>query len=171
MKSFIIVLLFIGITSGAYSQEKGRLDIIELPEIVIKRAGTDFSVYIPKKSTDSKINTLQEKFIAYDLGKDFEGFEEYLVTMRLKKGILAATYNANGKLIRVVENYKNVQLPSQVIYSIYAKFPQWRIINDKFLYTQEDGDIIKNQYNIKIKNGNEMRRLVVLSDGEIIKGL
>lgn len=84
---------------------------------------------------------------------------------------MAATYNEKGKLIRVVENYKNVILPSQVIYSIYKNFPEWTIVNDKFLYTQTDGDIVKKQYNVKIKKNDDIRKLVVRPDGEIVKGL
>jgi hypothetical protein len=178
MKSFIIALLFLGFTSHSYSQkqpqkekEEGSLEMINLPEIVIKRAGADFSIYIPDRNPDNRVKKLEEKFIAYDLGKDYEGYEEYLLTMNIKKGTLAATYNEKGKLIRVVENYKGVILPSRVIYSIYKRFPQWSIVNDKFVYSQEEGDIIKKQYNIKIKKGKEVRRLVVHSDGEIVRGL
>jgi len=176
MKSFIIILLFVGLTTSSYSQKKtqkeeGSMEVINLPEIVIKKAGKDFSVYIPDQNPDKTVRRLEEKFIAYDLGKDYEGNEEYLLTMTIKGGILAATYNENGKLIRVVENYRNVVLPSKVIFSIYKKFPEWKIVNDKFLYTQEDADIIKKQYNIRIKKGKEVRRLVVRPDGEIIKGL
>lgn len=178
MKSFIIILLFLGVSTTMYSQKKpqkekeeGSMEMIDLPEIVIKKAGADFSVYIPDKNPDKSVRTLQEKFIAYDLGKDYEGSETYLLTMKLKKGILAATYNEKGKLIRVVENYKNVVLPSKVIFSVYKRFPEWTIVNDRFLYTQEEGDILKKQYNIKIKKGKEVRRLVVHSDGEIVRGL
>ena len=147
------------------------MDVINLPEIVIKKAGADFSVYIPDKNPDSNIKRVEEKFIAYDLGKDNEGYDEYLLVMQIKKGTLAATYDEKGKLIRVVENYKNVILPSQVIYSVYKKFPGWKIVNDKFLYTQEEGDIIKKQYNLKIKKNKDVRRLTVRPNGEIVKGL
>jgi alpha-L-fucosidase len=176
MKSFIIFLLFFGFLSSSYSQKKppkegGKMDVISLPEIVIKKAGADFSVYIPDKNPDSNIKRVEEKFIAYDLGKDNEGYDEYLLVMQIKKGTLAATYDEKGKLIRVVENYKNVLLPSQVIYSVYKKFPGWTIVNDKFLYTQEEGDIIKKQYNLKIKKNKDVRRLTVRPNGEIVKGL
>ena len=147
------------------------MDVISLPEIVIKKAGADFSVYIPDKNPDSNIKRVEEKFIAYDLGKDNEGYDEYLLVMQIKKGTLSATYDEKGKLIRVVENYKNVLLPSQVIYSVYKKFPGWTIVNDKFLYTQEEGDIIKKQYNLKIKKNKDVRRLTVRPNGEIVKGL
>ena len=176
MKSFIIFLLVFGYLTSSYSQKKppneeGKMDVINLPEIVIKKAGADFSVYIPDKNPDSNIKRIEEKFIAYDLGKDNEGYDEYLLVMQIKKGTLAATYDEKGKLIRVVENYKNVILPSQVIYSVYKKFPGWKIVNDKFLYTQEEGDIIKKQYNLKIKKNKEVRKITVRPNGEIVKGL
>lgn len=176
MKTFILILLFLGLAASSYSQKKtekeeGKMDIINLPEIVIKKAGADFSVYVPDDNPDPNVRRIEEKFVAYDLGKDYEGNEEYLVTMETKKGTLAATYNENGKLIRVVENYKNVILPSKVIYSIYKNFPVWTIVNDKFLYTQTEGDIVKKQYNVKIKKGKDIRKLVVRPDGEIVKGL
>ena len=174
MKSFIIFLLVFGYLTSSYSQKKppkeeGKMDVINLPEIVIKKAGADFSVYIPDKNPDSNIKRIEEKFIAYDLGKDNEGYDEYLLVMQIKKGTLAATYDEKGKLIRVVENYKNVILPSQVIYSVYKKFPGWKIVNDKFLYTQEEGDIIKKQYNLKIKKNKEVRKITVRPNGEIVK--
>jgi hypothetical protein len=170
MKALIVILFIsIGIVSNAQETEKGKIKIEELPGVVIKRVGTDFSVYVPDNNPDQRVKIIEEKFIAYDLGKDAEGYEEYLVVMEVKNGSLTATYNENGKLIRVVEEFKNVRLPSEVIYSVYRTYPGWAIVNDKFLYTQEDGDIIKKQYNIKIKKDKETIKLVVRPNGEILK--
>jgi hypothetical protein len=170
MKSLIIIILLsFSFTALAQVTEKGKIKIEELPGVVIKRVGTDFSVYVPDNNPDQRVKIVEEKFIAYDLGKDAEGAEEYLVVMEVKNGSLSATYNENGKLIRVVEEFKNVRLPSDVIYSIYRTYPGWTIVNDKFLYTQEEGDIIKKQYNVKIKKDKEIIKLVVHPNGEIIK--
>ena len=170
MKSLIIIILLsFSLTALAQVTEKGKIKIEELPGVVIKRVGTDFSVYVPDNNPDQRVKIVEEKFIAYDLGKDAEGAEEYLVVMEVKNGSLSATYNENGKLIRVVEEFKNVRLPSDVIYSIYRTYPGWTIVNDKFLYTQEEGDIIKKQYNVKIKKDKEIIKLVVRPTGEIIK--
>jgi hypothetical protein len=169
MKTFIIILVFLAVTASSYSQDTGKIKIEELPEVIIKRAGKDFSVYLPSNSPDQRVKTVEQKFIAYDLGKDAEGAEEYLVLMQVKNGSLAATYDDKGKLIRVVENFKNVKLPSQVIYSVYRTYPGWTIVNDKFLYTQEKGDVTKKQYNIKIKKDKDVVKLVVKPNGEIVK--
>ena len=170
MKSLIIIfILTITIAANGQVTEKGKIKIEELPGVVIKRVGTDFSVYIPDNNPDQRVKMVEDQFIAFDLGKGAEGFEEYLVVMEAKNGSLTATYNENGKLVRVIENFKNVRLPSEVIYSIYRTYPGWSIVNDSFLYTQEDGDIINKQYNIKIKKDKEVVKLVVRPNGEILK--
>ncbi|SDW86393.1 hypothetical protein [Flavobacterium degerlachei] len=176
MKSFIIALLLLGLTTTSYSQDKTKKDVEEgiikmeeLPAVVIKRVGTDFSIYLPDNNPDQDVRRLEEKFIAYDIGKDYEGSENYLLLMQTKDGSLSATYNENGKLIRVVENYKNVRLPNEVIYSIYRTYPDWTIVNDKYLYTQEEGDILKKQYNLKIKKDKQTLRLTVRPNGDILK--
>ena len=176
MKSFLVALLVLGLTNLSYSQDKmdkdseeGAIAMEKLPAVVIKSAGKDFSVYIPDRNPDEKVRKLEDSFIAYDLGKDYEGYETYLVYMEIKGGTLTAKYNETGKLISVVENYKGVKLPSKVIYSIYKEYPGWEIVNDKYLYSQEEGDVVKKQYNLKIKKDKETRKLVVHADGEILK--
>lgn len=177
MKTFIITLLFLGLTLPSYSQvdmvkketQEGPIAVEELPAVVIKRAGKDFSIYIPDKNPDKDVQQLEQKFVAYDVGKDYEGYENYLLIMETDKGSLSATYNQNGKLVRVIEKYENVRLPNEVIFSIYRMYPEWTIVNDKFLYSQSDGDIIHKVYNLKIEKGKQTLRLKVKPDGTILK--
>ena len=177
MKSFIITMLFLGLAMSTFSQEKkttiyredGLMKVVDLPAVVINRIGADFSIYIPDNHPDMDVRRLEEKFIAYDIGTAYEGAESYLLIMETKNSSLSATYNGKGKLIRVVENYKNIRLPNEVLYSIYKTYPDYTIVNDRYLYTQEEGDILKKQYNIKIKNGRRMLKLTVHSNGDIVK--
>lgn len=174
MKSFIVILFFLSLVPVSYSQVtkdtvNGNIKMIELPPVVIKSAGKDFSVYLPDNNPDLDVRNLEAKFVAYDVGKDYEGYEEYLVIMETKKGSLNATYNEKGKLTRVIENYKDVKLPSSVIYAIYKAYPGWQIVNDKFLYSQKEGDVLKKEYNIRIKKDKEIRKLIVNADGVITK--
>lgn len=174
MKAIILFLLVsfstIGFTQTTNNNENEDLKIEELPEIVLKKIGEDFSVYLPDRNPDMDVRQLQDYFIAYELGKDFEGYDNYLVIMQNAKGTLTATYNHKGKLIKVVEKYENVRLPGSVIYSVIKKFPDWGIVDDKYMYTQTDGDVLKKQYKVKIKKGRETKRLLVTPNGEILKG-
>ena len=114
---------------------------------------------------DEKYNIFKNRFNIINLVQCGKCSRSLLARYATMKG----QYDENGKLTRIVENYKNVILPTQVIYSIYKAYPKWTIVNDKFLYTQEAGDVIKKQYNVKIKKDNEVKRIVIKSDGEILK--
>lgn len=177
MKTIVLILLCI--TSLAFSQNKNtlsdlnndNLELRELPEIVLKRIGNDFSIYLPDRHPDLNVQQMQDFFIAYDIGKDYEGYEAYLVIMKNDKGTLTAKYNQNGKLINVIEKYENIILPNEVLYSVTKTFPGWDIINDKYLYAQSEGQIDKKEYAIKIKKEKKTKRLLLSSNGEILKGL
>ena len=175
MKAFLFLLLFFSLTTTSFSQgqnvnsKEGEIKMTDLPAVVIKSVGKDFSVYLPDRNPDENIKALQEKFISYNLGKDYEGYDEYLVVLECPKGSLSATYNKNGKLTHVIENYENIQLPGKVIYSIYKEYPGWTIVKDKFLYTQKEGNNEKKEYNLKIKKDNSVLKIVVKPNGEIIQ--
>ncbi len=175
MKSLVIVALILGTVNLSFSQDKMKkesedenIKIENLPTVVIKSAEKDFSIYLPDNNPDKDVRKLQERFIAYDLGKDYEGFERYLVIMYIDEGTLTAKYNEHGKLINVVEKYKNINLPDKVIYSIYKNYPEWTVVDDKYLYSQKEGDILKKQYDLKIKKGNLTKKITLKPDGEII---
>lgn len=175
MKSIVLILVFFGFTTFGFSQaladdgnDVTTLKMEELPEVVIKNAGKDFSVYFPDKTSDPTVRQLQEKFIAYNLGKDYAGYDNYLVIMESKNGTLTATYNENGKLVHVIENYKDIKLPSAVIYAVYKNYPDWEIVNDKFTYSQVEGKVDKKEYTVKLKKDREVVKLSIKSDGEIV---
>jgi hypothetical protein len=175
MKKIIMTLLFSGFVTSSYSQyhqKKGSgpdAGSSETEELITKNTASNLSVYIPNKNPDGKVRGLQQKFFDYAPGKEYEGAKSYVVTMKIKNGSLAATYNGQGKLTTVVENYENVKLPNTVVYTILQKFPKWEIINDTFLYTQEHGNVMKNQYSIKIKKEHEIRKLTVHANGELLE--
>lgn len=174
MKTFIITLLFLGSSISSYSQDttQKETDIIntdELPAVVIKNAGEAFSIYLPDNHPDKDVRELQKKFIAYDIGKDYEQYENYLLVLEANSGTLAAKYNSKGKLLGVVENYKGIRLPKEVIYSTYKAYPEWKIVNNKYLYTQREGDILKKQYLLTIKKDDKTRMLTVHANGNILK--
>jgi hypothetical protein len=166
-------------TSLVFSQNRNNLsdlnndnlELRELPEIVLTKIGDDFSIYLPDRHPDLNVQQLQDFFVAYDLGKDYEGYDTYLVIMKNNKGTLTARYNNKGKLINVIEKYKDIKLPNQVIYSITKNFPGWGIIDDKYLYEQSEGNIDKKQYTVKIKKERKTKKLLLSSNGEILKGL
>lgn len=173
-----IVLIFLIVSSLSFSQNKNNLrdlnndnlELRELPEIVLTKIGDDFSIYLPDKHPDANVTQMQDFFIAYDLGKDYEGYDTYLVIMKNDKGTLTAKYNHKGKLINVIEKYENITLPNEVLYAVTKTFPGWNIVNDRYLYAQSEGHINRKEYAIKIKKENKTKKLLLSSSGEILKG-
>jgi hypothetical protein len=68
------------------------MKVEELPAVVIKRIGADFSVYIPDNHPDKDVRRLEENLLPTIL-VDYEGTESYLLIMQTKNSSLSATYN------------------------------------------------------------------------------
>ncbi len=174
MKNVCMYLLIMGFILPIMSQEKSAEVFYEsgkLPEVVLKKAGEEFSIYYPDYSNpDSRVQKLESEFISYDLGKDFEGHDEYLLILEVEDGMLAATFDDTGKLLSVVERYQNARLPAKVQKSLAKKFPEWTMVKDKYVFVQRDGEIKRKEYKVILRKGNKVQRVVVNQEGEIIRG-
>lgn len=176
MKLIIITLLSIITIDTAYSQKNkyeevaiASLKTEEFPSVLIKSTEKDLSVYLPDNNSDPTVRILEKKFIESNLGKDYDGHNSFLVIMECAKGTLAAKYNENGRLIQVEEDYKNLKLPNAVINSVFKKYPGWEITDNIYTFAQEDGEIIKNEYTLKLKKDHKTQKVVVKPNGEIKK--
>jgi len=178
MKSIISLLVVSVIAATTYAQNYDEFNTAEfkknladtLPAVVIKRVGEDFSIYIPEiENLDKKIQLIQREFIAYDLGKDAEGYDEFLVTLSIKDGSLIARYNEKGKLMAVVEKYKNVKMPNDLVVNILKQYPGWKIVKDRYSYSQQEGNVTKKQYDVILEKDKKMKQVVYNSNGQLIK--
>ncbi len=174
MKKLCVYLFVLGMVFPVYTQEEGVEEYIEssdLPAIVLKKAGNEFSVYYPDNlNPDSRVLELENKFISYKIGNDFQGKESYLLLLEIENGFLSATFNGKGKLISVVEKFENVKLSEKIRSSLAEKFPEWKMMKDRFLYVQRHGEVKRKEYRIIMKKGKKVRRVTVNEDGEIIRG-
>ena len=171
MKTIITLALCLSLFSVSYSQDKKpeTAKIEELPEVVISQVKTDFAKYIPDNNPDLIVRNIQNEFLSYKPAAECKNFDEYLVTLENKKGSLVATYNERGALMSVSEKYVNVELPREVINSVYLSYPEWTITKSKFEYSQQNGQILKRAYHLKLKKDNKIQNLLVSSKGEIVK--
>ena len=183
MKTIMIAAMILGFNITAFSQntnsegndkkaistkEKGMTPM-ELDKVVIK-AGKNISYYLPDSNADldTNIKSLENEFIAYNVGNDYEDYERYFVEFRQGKGHLSATYDSNGKLISVVEKYHDIRLPLSISYSVLKTYPGWQIVGDKYTYSQKNGEVTKKEYTVKLKKENETIKLKVSPKGDII---
>jgi hypothetical protein len=172
MRTIITFVLCLSLFSVSYSQDNNPVNkknetvkIEELPEVLISHA----KKYISDNNPDAVVRNTQNEFILYNVDDECKNFNEYLVTLESRKGSLVATYDEKGVLTSVSEKYVNVELPREVIYSVYLSYPEWIITKSKFEYSQEKGQIVKKAYHLKLKKDNKTQNLLVSSTGEIIK--
>lgn len=174
MKTVCMYLLVLGFVFPSMAQERLYEELYEsgeLPAVVLKKAGEEFSVYYPDTNNpDSRVLELEKTFISYKLEAKNGKLKSYLLLFELEDGFLSASFNERGKLMSVVEKFKNVKLPELVRKSLADKFPQWSLVKDKFLYVQKNGSVKIKEYKIIMKKGNKIRRIVVNEDGVIIRG-
>lgn len=174
MKAVCVYLLALGFVFPMLAQESSYDELYEsgeLPAVVLKKAGEEFSVYYPDNSNpDSRVLELEKSFISYKFEAKEGQLESYLVLFKLDDGVLTATFNEKGKLISVVEQFKNVRLPELVRKSLAEKFPEWSLVKDKFLYVQKYGSVKIKEYKIIMKKDNKIKRVVVNEDGVILRG-
>lgn len=173
MKKLMSLILLIGFVFGAYAQNDTYEELLEsgsLPEIVLKKAGEEFSVYLPDKHPDARVARLEDKFITYNLDDKIDGENSYYVILRVEGAMLAASFSAKGKLMSVVERYKHAKLPEIIRASLAKKFPGWSMVTDKYSYVQKQGRITKKEYKVIMKKDKKIKRVVVNELGEIIRG-
>lgn len=174
MRTFCMYLLILGLISPVLAQERNIDELYEsgeLPAVVLKKAGEEFSVYYPdNKNPDSRVLALENSFISYDIDKEFDGSESYYILFEVEDGVLAATFDEKGKLLSVIERFKNVRIPEKIRLSLAKKFPEWSLKSDKFVYVQKSGEVKRKRYKIIMRKNNKLRRIVVNQHGQIIRG-
>jgi hypothetical protein len=67
-----------------------------------------------------------------------------------KGGSLSATYDENGKLIRVVEEYKDISYP--LLYTVYKAYLDGKLLTTS-IYIHRRWRRLK-KHNLKLKNGD-----------------
>lgn len=172
MKTFCMYLLMLGLIVPVFAQERSYDELYEsgeLPAVVLKKAGDEFSVYYPdNKNPDSRVLALENSFITYTVDKEFDGTESYYILFEVEDGVLAAKFDEDGKLLSVVERFKNVRIPEKVRKSLAKKFPEWSLKSDKFVYVQRSGEVKRKRYKIIMRKNNKLRRVVVNEHGELL---
>ncbi|MBF4470371.1 hypothetical protein [Flavobacterium sp. HJJ] len=171
MRTIITFALCVSLFTVSYSQEKKvnkETKIEELPEVVVS-SKNDFTKYIPDNNPDAVVRNTQNEFLSYKVDDGYKDFDSYLVTLESKKGSLTATYNEKGILMSVSEKYVNVELPRELMKTVYLAYPEWTVTQSKFVYSQEKGQILKKAYLLKLKKNNKTQNILVSSIGEITK--
>jgi hypothetical protein len=174
MKALIISLLLVIFTHTTYGQmpiptefENENSGADALPGIVMRTNGKTLETYVPDKHSDAAVSGLQRKFVDYFTAKNGKDDPTYRLCLEIERGTIVASYDDDQKLVRVDETYKRVKLPNAVLSSVLKDFPGWKITDDTYYYSQENGVVTKKQYLLKIEKEDKNRTIIVYANGQI----
>ena len=91
---------------------------------------------------------------------DFDGRNKpYRVVFKSNKGSIELTYDKNGKVVHSKEVFKNVNMPYQLKKYIMSKYPNHRIVGNKYKLYSKNGKVTRSSYNLVVQNGEERKHL------------
>lgn len=168
MKKFILSLLVIGLTSQVYSQ---ITKVEELSEVVVTAVNYKYLNQTDNKEAAVPVQMLQRKVAAYDVTtKDYyqDDYEYYTVEFYIPDGKIVAAYDPDGKILRTIEKFNNIKLPTAVSEALLDRFPNWTVASDVYrvTYTEEMG--AKKVYKLKLENGDKEMKIKMNEDGEFL---
>ena len=168
MKKFIIGLFVIGLTSPVLAQVP---KVEQLSEVVVTAINYKYLNATDSKEVAIPVKMLERKVAAYNVENSeyySDDFDYYTVSFFIPEGKIVAAYNAEGEIIRTIERFEDVKLPSTVRDAVAERFPKWEIVNDVYRVTYNQKKGANKSYKLKLKNGDKTMKVKVDDTGEFL---
>ena len=114
---------------------------------------------------------LERKVAAYNVeDSEFysDDFEFYTISFFIPEGKIVAVFNPEGEIIRTIERFEDVMLPTAVRNAVAERFPNWTIVKDAYRVTYVQDKGANKSYKIKLKNGDKTTRVKIDDTGEFL---
>jgi hypothetical protein len=168
MKKFIVGLLVLGLTSPLLAQVP---KVEELSEVVVTAVNYKYLNAIDSKEVAIPVQMLERKAAAYNVeDSDFyqDDYHIYYVSFYIPEGKIVAAYNPEGEIIRTIERFEDIKLPTAVRNAVAERFPNWNIVNDVYRVTYNQKTGANKSYKLKLKNGDKVMRVKIDDAGEFL---
>lgn len=108
------------------------------------------------------IQFMLENFDIYRFMRESgEEFDEINVTVQSSNGILMATYNEDGKLVKTFQKFKNVPLPNDIRTQVNGEYKNWKVQKNKYMAFGKNENLDQEQYVVYLKNGNSREKIKI----------
>ena len=158
MKKLIISLFVIGLTIQTF----GQITTETLPEVEIVAVNYKYLKDMGSKYAAEPVKFLERKAAAFDLkNSDIynDEYDEYTVSFYIPEGTILAAYNRDGEIIRTAEKFKDIDLPLDVINSVWREHPGWKIKGDVYLVTYHHKKGVTKKYKLLLEKGDKRMRV------------
>ncbi len=169
MKKVLFGLFALGLTTQMFAQ---IIKPEELSEVIVMAKNYKYLNDVNSQEVVSvPVELLERKVASYNV-KDSEFYQDdygtYNITFYIPQGKILAEYNADGKIIKTVERFTDINLPLPVKNAILEKFPKWTITKDIYKVSYSEAMGSKKTYKLKLENGDETIRVKVDEEGNFL---
>ena len=166
MKKIILVLFAFGIAIPSFAQ------VVTLPEVEVSAKNYKYLDDVKSTSAAPAVQTIERYATSYDIrSSDFyeDEYDNYFISFFIPNGKILASYDNEGNILRTVEKYENIALPSEVAKSVAKNYPGWKITKNAYLvnYHNTQG-VMRKEYKIVLEKGNEGMRIKTDENGNIL---
>ncbi len=168
LKKFIVGLLVLGLTSQVFAQVT---EVEQLSEVVVTAVNYKYLNAVDNSEAAIPVQMLERKVAAYNVQEqDFyiDDYDYYTVQFFIPDGKIVAVYDADGKIMRTIEKFNDIKLPTAVSSALAERFPNWEVVSDVYRVTYTDKKGANKSYKLKLKNGDEVMRIKMTDDGEFL---
>ncbi len=175
MKKLVNVLFVLGATILGFSQNiNGKMQREELKNVVITNINFSYLEKVQDSSTADFVKTMETVASRYKIEElsQFDGRKEaFEIIFRGSKGVLVATYDNHGKILKTTETYKDFKISKNLRNSVLKKYPNSSFLKVFYTVNYDNQNNIAKIYHIKIKNDKVVKSLKICSYGNVNNAL
>ncbi len=180
MKNLFIysLLLFcvVSVKAQEETQEVTQLDAVTINYQNDILSNVDDDTFLVREEhagefSANPIKFMQENFdiqsyisLEQDKSNNLRHNDSYRVKFSTNKGYLEAIFSRDGELKRTAQNFKNILVPSDIRKALYSNYKGWEMVKNRYTASGTSDKIDKEQYRIKLKNGNKSQIVKIVPD-------
>lgn len=164
------ILFVFAILSPVFLLWSQEVQTEALTEVVVMPVNYRYLDQVDNKSAALPVRQLEKEAADFDIRSEDiyqDDYSNYTVSFYIPDGKLVAVYNHEGKIIRTIEKFKNLDVPRAVVRSIKNEYPDWTMVSDVYKVTYNETEGAKKRFKIKLQKGNKFINVKISETGEI----
>ena len=139
-----------------------------------KQESSSYLRQIQTPLTPKSVSEYQVMAVNYDLGQTylFDGRDDlFLLAFITQKGQILASYNRIGEVVKTVERFRDIALPSPIVRMGMKNHSGWRVIGTNYYVFYMKDKRPKVIYTLRIADGEKRKKIMMDRDGIILKDI
>lgn len=172
-KSNILLIMFTFISVVAQAQTelfREKLPKEKIPQKILMSLEKDFPNVDIVKYEGLPITLIKgELYVDSDDMVKSKPYDNYVITLDGKSGVISATYDEEGHLMNTFERLVNVALPEEVLVAIGDEFRGWAVKGDKVRMTSYRDGKTTAHYKVRLEKNGKVEYVVFNEKGTVVK--